>query len=143
MFCRNKDFNFNNYVSCKSRFVKLYGYKILNITFLSLSLSLDLFLLTNTKRKQYYYPDWKSPLRISNARKKSTRSDILFQEVTFHFRKLLKISSPFSSLKFIAINLTNVSNREAFSNSKIIPLQMNSQKKIFLSQTLKSNVPSS
>lgn len=55
MFHRNKDFNFNNYVSCKSRFVKLYGYKILNITFLSLSL--DLFLLTNTKRKQYFYPD--------------------------------------------------------------------------------------
>ena len=54
MFRRNKDFNFNNYVSCKSRFVKLYGYKILNITFLSLSLSLSFSrsLLINKYKKE-------------------------------------------------------------------------------------------
>lgn len=50
MFRRNKDFNFNNYVSCKSRFVKLYGYKILNITFLSLSFSRSL--LINKYKKE-------------------------------------------------------------------------------------------
>lgn len=99
MFHRNKDFNFNNYVSCKSRFVKLYGYKILNITFLSLSLSRSL-LINKYKKETILLPRLKISSSYFKCKEKSTRSNILFQEVLV---SLQEITENIFSVQFIKI----------------------------------------